>query len=153
MSAGATGSTTTRRSKRSACASTRQARQKLRGCPHQAALTTLGATLVQEATASRCANVPAGTPAYEQGLSAGDQIVAVDGYRATRDFLGARLEEKRPGDTVTLTVFRLDELRTFAFKLAAPREATFRIVPVRQPTPEQMKNYQSWLNAPLPKPS
>ncbi|MBA3241817.1 MAG: M61 family metallopeptidase [Acidobacteria bacterium] len=117
-----------------------------------AALTTLGATLVQESDRLTVRNVPAGTPAYEQGLSAGDQIVAVDGYRATRDFLGARLEEKRPGDTVTLTVFRLDELRTFPFKLAAPREGSFRIVPVRQPTPEQMKNYQSWLGAPLPKP-
>jgi predicted metalloprotease with PDZ domain len=117
-----------------------------------AALTALGATLAQDGERLLVRNVPAGTPAYEQGLSAGDQIVAVDGYRATRDFLGARLEERKAGDTVTLTVFRLDELRTFPVKLVAPRTATYRIVPVSRPTPEQMKNYQAWLDAPFPKP-
>jgi predicted metalloprotease with PDZ domain len=117
------------------------------------ALTALGATLAQDGERLIVRNVPAGTPAYEQGLNANDQIVAVDGYRATRDFLAARLEEKRPGDTVTLNVFRFDELRTFQIKVGPPREGSFRIVPVRQPTPEQMKNYQTWLNAPFPKAS
>jgi predicted metalloprotease with PDZ domain len=117
------------------------------------ALTSLGATLAQDGDRLVVRNVPAGSPAYEQGLNANDQIVAIDGYRATRDFLGNRLQEKRPGETVTLTVFRLDELRTFQLKLGPPREGAFRIVLVRQPTPEQLKNYQAWLGAPFPKAS
>ncbi|HVF55302.1 MAG TPA: PDZ domain-containing protein [Pyrinomonadaceae bacterium] len=111
----------------------------------------LGATLAQEGDRLVVRNVPAGTPAYNQGLSAGDQIVSVDGIRATRDFLNARIDEKRPGDTVTLSVFRLDELRTFQIKLGGRVDAPFRIVPVRQPSAEQMKNYQNWLGAPFPK--
>ncbi|HYH84439.1 MAG TPA: PDZ domain-containing protein, partial [Pyrinomonadaceae bacterium] len=94
--------------------------------------------------------VPAGTPAYEQGLNANDQIVAVDGYRATRDFLDARIADKRPGETITLTVFRADELRALQFKLGARANATYRIIPVRQPTEQQKRNYQSWLAAPFP---
>src|SRR5437588_7816388 len=76
---------------------------------------TLGALVIR--------TVPAGTPAYEQGLNAGDEIIAVDGYRAvrdftvttsnegrtTRDFLSARISDKHPGDTLTVTVFRADE--------------------------------------------
>ncbi len=98
-------------------------------------------------------NVPAGTPAYEQGLNSGDQIVAVDGNRAALAFLNARLEEKRPGEQLALTVFRFDELRTFNIKLGARADAPYRILPVKQPTPDQTRNYQSWLGAPFPKTS
>ncbi len=97
-------------------------------------------------------NVPAGTPAYEQGISANDQIVAVDGYRATRDFLNARVADKRPGDTLAVTVFRADELRTFNVKLGARALAAYRIIPVSQPTPEQTRVYEQWLAAPFPRP-
>jgi len=113
----------------------------------------LGATLAQEGERLTVRNVPAGTPAYEQGLTAFDQIVAVDGYRATRDFLNARVEEKRPGDTLTLSVFRADELRTLNIKLGGRAAATYRIVPVRSPTERQTRTYQSWLAAPFPRPA
>ncbi|HEX6182595.1 MAG TPA: PDZ domain-containing protein [Pyrinomonadaceae bacterium] len=108
--------------------------------------------------------VPAGTPAYEQGLNAGDEIVAVDGYRpprdpaatteatrVARDFLNARLAEKRPGEQVALTVFRGDELRTFNVRLGGRPAATYRIVPRPDATEQQRRNYQSWLGAPFPK--
>jgi predicted metalloprotease with PDZ domain len=110
----------------------------------------LGATLEQIDDRLTVRNVPAGTPAYEQGLNAFDQIVAVDGYRATRDFLNARLADKRPGDTLTLTVFRAEELRTFTIKLGAHLNAPYRIVPVAPATDQQKRNYQSWLGAPFP---
>ena len=96
--------------------------------------------------------VPQGTPAYEQGLNAGDQIIAVDGVRAaTLEFLNARLEDKRPGDTIALTIFRGDGLRTLQLKLGGRASVAYRIVTVKQPNAEQMKNYQDWLNAPTPK--
>ncbi|MBC7932402.1 MAG: M61 family metallopeptidase [Rubrivivax sp.] len=95
--------------------------------------------------------VPAGTPAYEQGINAGDQIVAVGGYRATLDFLKARIADKRPGETITLTLFRADELRALQIKLGARANASYRIVPVRQPSDQQKRIYQSWLAAPFPK--
>jgi predicted metalloprotease with PDZ domain len=111
----------------------------------------LGATLAQEGDRLTVRNVPAGTPAYEQGLTAFDQIVAVDGYRATRDFLDARVSEKRPGDTVTLSVFRADELRTLTVKLGGRSDAPFHITPVRNPGERQTRTYQAWLAAPFPK--
>jgi predicted metalloprotease with PDZ domain len=109
-----------------------------------------GATLAQEGERLRITNVPSDTPAYEAGLYANDQIVAVDGFRASRDFLNARLEERRPGDTVALTVFRNEELRTINVRLAGRAEAPYRIVPVRNPTDAQRRAYQSWLGVPFP---
>ena len=67
-------------------------------------------------------HVYAGSPAYEQGLNAGDQIVALDNMRVTRDFFNARLAEKKPGDLINLTIFRFDDLSTLLIKLGrAPR--------------------------------
>jgi predicted metalloprotease with PDZ domain len=111
----------------------------------------LGASLTQEGDRLIVRFVPSGTPAYEQGLYANDQIVAVDGYRASLVFLNARLAEKRPGDTLALTVFRADELRTIQFKLGTQPEGPYKIVPSRAPTLEQTKIYESWLGAPFPK--
>ncbi|HYP54409.1 MAG TPA: PDZ domain-containing protein [Pyrinomonadaceae bacterium] len=90
-------------------------------------------------------SIPAGTPAYDAGLNVGDQIVALDGFRVTRDTFERRLDERRPGDSVALTVFRGDELRTFNVRLAARPDASYRIVPLAQPTDEQRRLYQSWL--------
>jgi predicted metalloprotease with PDZ domain len=111
----------------------------------------LGANLRQDGDRLTVTNVPAGTPAYDQGLYAADQIVAVDGTRASLTFLNARLEEKRPGEELRLTVFRTDELRTVTIKLGGRAEENYRIAPVRNPTPEQTKNYEAWLGAPFPK--
>ena len=111
----------------------------------------LGANLLQEGDRLTVRNVPAGTPAYDQGLYANDQIVAVDGYRASLTFLNSRVDEKRPGDTLTLTVFRAEELRTIPVKLGAMTEGAYKIAPVKNPTPAQTKIYESWLAAPFPK--
>jgi predicted metalloprotease with PDZ domain len=111
----------------------------------------LGATLEERDGRLTVRNVPAGTSAYEQGLSAADQIVAVEGYRATLAFLNQRLAEKRPGDTLALTVFRGDELRTISIKLGSRAAVTYRILPVAGANEQQRRNYQAWLGAPFPK--
>jgi predicted metalloprotease with PDZ domain len=95
--------------------------------------------------------VYAGSPAYEQGLNAGDQIVALNNMRTTREFFEARLAEKRPGDLITLTIFRFDDLSTLLIKLGQRPDGTYRIVPLPSPNNQQKQIYRSWLNAPLGK--
>jgi predicted metalloprotease with PDZ domain len=111
-----------------------------------------GATLRQDGDRLTIVNVPSDTPAYEQGLNSGDQLIAIDGVRAsTLDFFNARVAERKPGDEIQLTIFRADDLRTFRIKLGGRVEENYRIVPVKNPTPEQARIYQAWLGAPLPK--
>src|SRR5689334_7081641 len=50
--------------------------------------------------------VSAGSPAYDQGLNTGDQIVALNNMRVTKEFFDARMAEKKPGDLINLTIFR-----------------------------------------------
>jgi predicted metalloprotease with PDZ domain len=106
-----------------------------------------GADLTQAGDRLMVERVYAGSPAYEQGLNFGDQIVAIDNLRVTRDFFNARLAEKKPGDLINLTIFRFDDLSTLLIKLGPGREGTFRIAPLTTQTEVQKKIYRDWLRA------
>ncbi len=107
----------------------------------------LGADLEQTGDRLLITHVRAGTPAYEQGLNANDQIVALDGARVTKETFEARIAEKKPGDTVRVMVFRFDDLRTFDIRLGSHVDAPFRILPLAQASDEQKRIYQAWLGA------
>lgn len=108
-----------------------------------------GATLFMDDNRLMVRNVRAGTPAYDQGINANDEIVALDGMRVTLESFDARLAEKKPGDRVTLTLFRNDDLRTFDIRLGGRAVAPYRIVPVPNPTGDQRQSYQKWLGGNL----
>jgi predicted metalloprotease with PDZ domain len=109
----------------------------------------LGADLGQEGERLVVRRVYSGRAAYEQGLNARDQIVALDGMRVNQQSFLARLAEKRPGDTINLTLFRDDDLRTLPIKLGAQVVEDFRLLPVKQPTPEQKRQYRAWIGPPV----
>jgi len=109
----------------------------------------LGAEVAQESDRLMVRRVYAGSPAYEQGLNTGDQILALDNRRVTKDFFDARLAEKRPGDLANVTIFRFDDLRSLPIKLGAFIDAPYRIIELATPSDEQRRIYQSWLGAPL----
>ena len=50
-------------------------------------------------------------PAYHADISPGDEIIALDGFRVSKESIGERLIGRSPGERVTLTIFRRDELR------------------------------------------
>jgi predicted metalloprotease with PDZ domain len=93
--------------------------------------------------------VPSGTPAYEQGLNAGDQIVAIDGYRASLNFLEKYLNESKPNAAIRLTVFRFDKLRDMTITAGSNERANFKFVPVDDPTDEQRRLYRQFLGSEL----
>ena len=111
----------------------------------------IGADLVEENNRLTIRAIAAGTPAYEQGLNTGDQIVAIDGYRASNTFLQTYIGEKKPNDTVKLTIFRFDKLRDVTFKLGANIRKELSIKPVDNPSDSQRRMYSAYLNAELAK--
>ena len=111
--------------------------------------TYLGATLASDPAGVRLSEVLSDTPAIDQGLSVGDIIVAADDKRvASSDFLNARIAEKQPGDTIRLTLFRGDELRTIPVKLGGRPRPLFQLVPVESPTDAQTRLLHGWLRGP-----
>src|SRR6201988_5391360 len=106
-----------------------------------------GADLAQDEDRLVVRRVYAGSPAYEQGLNAGDQIVALDNMRATRDFFNARIAEKKPGDLINLTIFRFDDMSTLLIKLGGRTEGTYRITALPTQTEVQKQIYRAWLGS------
>ncbi len=67
--------------------------------------------------------------------------------RVTRDFFEARMAEKKPGDLISLTIFRFDDMSTLLIKLGAPIQGNYRIVPLPNLTDAQKQVYRAWLGS------
>ncbi|MGQ0541851.1 MAG: M61 family metallopeptidase [Blastocatellia bacterium] len=122
---------------------------KLEGSQSNRGKSYIGADTVEENGRLTIRSVPAGTPAYEQGLNTGDQIVAIDGYRASSQFLQTYIGEKKPNDTVRLTIFRFDKLREVAFTLGTSGRMDYSFSPVDSPTESQRVLYRGYFNSEL----
>jgi predicted metalloprotease with PDZ domain len=91
-----------------------------------------------------------GSPAWLAGLTADDELVAEGGFRLDRAGLQSRLEQRGPGGTLRLTLFRRDELVEVAVTLAAPPDDTAWLEPVEEPSEAQRAAYQAWSGARWP---
>jgi predicted metalloprotease with PDZ domain len=103
-------------------------------------LTTKGSSTV--------ATVLEGSPAQEAGLYPDDELVALDGWRVDGAGLLSRCEEKPPGETVRVTIFRRDRLLEVEVVLGQrPADAAW-LARVDKPTEAQRAAWQAWLGMP-----
>jgi predicted metalloprotease with PDZ domain len=109
----------------------------------------LGIRTAAAGAAARVTFVLQGTPAHAAGVNAGDEIIAIDGLRASAGDLATRIRHHPSGEPVTLVVFRRDELLSIAIELGPPPAPRLRLVPVAEPDADQSRVYQSWLGSEL----
>lgn len=88
-----------------------------------------------------------GTASAEAGLNVGDELIALDGYRLSGS-LDSRLEQYRPGQTVTLLISRRGKLQQLSIKLTADLEQSWVLEVVKEPTDQQATNLKDWLKLP-----
>lgn len=82
----------------------------------------LGATLVRKDGVSEFVAVDNDGPAERAGVAPGDHAVALAGLRLDADNVDRRLRHLAPGDTMTLHVFRDDELLALEIEFDAAEE-------------------------------
>ena len=110
-----------------------------------------GLTLRHEGSRLVVVNVLAGTAGWEAGVNAGDELVALDGFRIpSPDWLNARLLEFKPGVQVGLTVFRRDELLTLPLRVDAGPPQRMVLRPVPDATEQQQAVLAHWLRQVVP---
>ncbi|HET6764341.1 MAG TPA: PDZ domain-containing protein [Longimicrobiaceae bacterium] len=95
-------------------------------------------------------NVLADSPAWRAGVNAGDEVVALDGMRVGLETLSARLADRKPGERVTLTVFRRDELLNVSMEVETGPPQRWEIRRRADATPEQVALREDWLRAVVP---
>lgn len=113
--------------------------------------TFLGLETERRGDAAVIVRILDGSPAQQAGLSADDELIALDGYRVGHSTLQLRLSDRYAGDTVEVTVFRNGELRTFPVLLGEKLWDRLRIRRRKEGvTDAQRALYQAWLGAPWP---
>lgn len=111
----------------------------------------LGARLRVEGGRTLVTEVLEGSPAFASGLMAGDEILALDGFRASAADFDLRLHERRPGERIEIAVFRGDRLRRLSATLAARPWARRAIKPRPDAAPAERARYEAWLGEAFPK--
>jgi len=95
-------------------------------------------------------SVREGSPAWQAGLTAEDELVAEGGFRIDKGTLGERLKERGPGGALRLTLFRRDELVEVPVSLVAPPEDAAWLEPVDEPSDAQRAAFHAWCGQPWP---
>ncbi len=110
-----------------------------------------GLTLRMEGARVVVANVLAGSAAWHAGVNAGDELVALDGFRIPApDWLNARLLERQQGSEAALTIFRRDELVTLQLPVVIGPPPRWFLRPRPDAAPEQQAVLQHWLRTVVP---
>jgi predicted metalloprotease with PDZ domain len=93
--------------------------------------------------------VYAGRSAYEAGVAAGDELVALDGVKADDDHVARVEKEGAPGTRIAVTVFRRSRLETISVRLGARRAFTYEIVADRKASRASKALAAGWLRVPF----
>jgi len=85
------------------------------------------------------------SPASNAGLSAEDEIIALDGKRVSSKKIDEILNSKKPGDKVSVLLSRRDMIRELEVVLGKKTEGSFKIKALPDPNPLQSAILNDWL--------
>jgi predicted metalloprotease with PDZ domain len=85
------------------------------------------------------------SPAQHGGLSALDEILALDGIRASARTMEAFLSSRKPGDRVRVLFSRRNVIRDTEVVLGKKSERSFKITPLANPDALQAAILKDWL--------
>jgi predicted metalloprotease with PDZ domain len=107
----------------------------------------LGAITRTDAGRLLVSQVRRGTPAYEAGFNADDEIIAIDDFRVRPEQFAGRLGAYRSGDRVTVLVSRREQLRRLEVTLGSEPPSEWRLEVLPDATETQNRARQRWLQA------
>ncbi|MBI3193555.1 MAG: M61 family metallopeptidase [Ignavibacteriae bacterium] len=105
----------------------------------------IGFSLSESGGRTTVSQLSAGSPAYNAGVDAGDEVVALNGFRIRPADLSERVKDLPVGESITLTIMRGDKLRTIEVKLEAGPLLNYKLNKVKEPTELQKEIYEKWL--------
>jgi len=91
----------------------------------------------------------AGSPAAGAGLAAGDQLLELDGTKATPKALNDLLAAKKPGETVKVKYARAGASKDIEIALAKNFKRIYSFIPMSAPDPLQTSILKDWLRKAL----
>ena len=119
---------------------------KLRTIAEEEPVPYLGIKVKSENNREVIKFVEANSPSAIAGIDPGDILLAINGWKVTSELLSDRLKDYQVGDTIQVTVFHQDELKTLSVQLAKPRSNNYELVRIENASPAQQQNLSAWLN-------
>ncbi len=104
-----------------------------------------GASIRDQNGSAVVSSIELDSPASGGGLSALDEILALDGTRVTARSLAGTLGARQPGETVRVLYARRGAVREARVTLGRKMERSFRIVPLSDMTSAQKAILAGWL--------
>ena len=89
--------------------------------------------------------VAARSPAALAGIDAKDQLLAIDGIKVDAQSLSERLKDYQAKDTIQVSVFHQDELKTLNVTLAQPQSNRYELAVKDNLSEQQQQNLCGWL--------
>ena len=104
-----------------------------------------GFTLHEKEDSVFIASVDFESPAWNQVMRRGQQVVKINGEKASVDLLNKTITAARPGDKLSLTIFVNEESKNIDLILERKKDRPFIIATMGNPDPLQKQILESWL--------
>ena len=91
-------------------------------------------------------SVASNSPAQLAGIDAGDELLAIDGFKVSAEKLNERLIIYRVGQQINLTIFHADRLMTVPVTLSAPQPQKYHLRSLEHPSDLQRQLFKGWVN-------
>jgi predicted metalloprotease with PDZ domain len=114
--------------------------------PVDATVPNLGITVKSEHGREVIKSVTSDSPAQLAGIDAGDELLAIDGFKITSDKLTDRLKLYQAGQQINLTIFHADRLMTLPITLAAPQPQQYHLQPLEHTADLQRQQFKDWVS-------
>lgn len=89
--------------------------------------------------------VPDGTPAFNSGIYAGDEIIAVGDFRVDKNNFEIIIKNYQPGDTEDILVSRNGVIKSLPVWFGSDQKKKYLISQIENPTQRQTMVYNKWL--------
>ena len=89
--------------------------------------------------------VAAQSPASKAGIDANDELLAINGIKVTAESLNERLKDYQVKDTIEITVFHQDQLKTLPVTLSEPQPSRYEVAVKNNLSEVQQQNLTGWL--------
>ncbi|MCH1920461.1 PDZ domain-containing protein [Shewanella sp. A3A] len=88
--------------------------------------------------------------AWQAGIAAGDELVAIDGIKVTPKSFAKRVQDFKAGDKVTISLFVNDTLQTKQLTVASAAKDKLALKAVANPSRAQKAFFKAWLGLEWP---
>ncbi len=106
---------------------------------------SLGLRLTQKNGATVISSVKKGSPAFEAGLSAGDELIALDDFRVSKNDLNSILDNYDPGSRILLTISRDGLVLSKEIEARRDNSVVYAFEQIEEKSPLQQKVSEVWL--------